>query len=181
MAKTALQKRMDKAENRANLKIYGRAFLLAVLIGRPFESLVFFFSFWTIRAAFPDTFHFRDVQICYKWTQRMLYASVFCLLPLPYTVTVFGGVLIAFICAAALYIIKIKTEQRPKAFDIDNCTEEQLRARITEKYPKLKGDKLEYKIFRGLQHFVYKKEHKEIDINPRQSEKERERMKNKIK
>lgn len=67
--------------------------------------------------------------------------------------------------------------EKKESFDINNCTEEQLRIRIAEKYPKLKGDKLEYKVFRGLQHFVYKKEHKEIDINPRQSEKERERMK----
>jgi len=59
-----------------------------------------------------------------------------------------------------------------KAFNLDTCTEEQLRARCKERFAR----DLEYKTERAIKHFILKLPHSEIDNNPRQSQTERMRM-----
>lgn len=66
---------------------------------------------------------------------------------------------------------------RFRAFDPDHCTEDELRERCIKCFPR----DTEYKTERAIKHFILKLPHSEIDTNPRQSEKERERMRKQLK
>lgn len=64
-----------------------------------------------------------------------------------------------------------------KIFNLNNCTEYELIKRCKEKFTR----DIEYKTERAIKHFILKLPHCEIDVNPSQSQKERQRMRNILK
>lgn len=62
--------------------------------------------------------------------------------------------------------------QHSPRFDPDHCTEEELIARCREVFTR----DVVYKTEKAIQHFILKLPHEQIDINPRTSQKQRERM-----
>lgn len=73
-------------------------------------------------------------------------------------------------------VLKVSIEM-DDPFNLENCTEEELRARCKERI-KVHTD---YLTDQAIKHFVLKLRHDEIDNNPRKSEKERERLRKMLK
>jgi|GEM_PF-3864964 len=155
-----------------------------------FSSLVFFFSFWTIRIAFGEnnTYHSKSWKTCKIITRLGLICGVLVLRLLPPTITVSWSVFIAFLCALALYGARvavdryeerIKEASKPieKKFHTDTATAEEILERVKQVYKK----DTEYFLKQANVHFINVKSHEEINkAYPESSRKERMRMKAKL-
>ena len=150
--------------------VYIPAIIYAILLRRFFAALVLFTAFLLLRPGTPTTFHFRNVNTCVKTSSKMFFISVSLLLLVPYNISLCFGILISLYICLELYHIQYALTD---SFNLETCTKDELIERCRLRF---KRD-VEYKTERAIKHFIEKLPHSEIDINPRASEKERERMK----
>jgi hypothetical protein len=81
-------------------------------------------------------------------------------------------VILCCLLAAFIVVCIAKVCVGSKTFDLDDCTEQELIERCRQRFSR----DIEYKTERAVKHFYLKLPHCDIDCNPRQSQKERERM-----
>lgn len=149
--------------------VYIPSIIFAILLGRLVSAIILIIAFLFIRPATPTTFHFDNVKTCVKTSLKMFLVAISLLFLIPYNISLCFGVIISLWICMDLYKIQYALTDD---FDLDTCTKEQLVERCRVRF---KRD-VEYKTERAVKHFIEKLPHNEIDINPRASEKERERM-----
>lgn len=154
--------------------VYIPSIIYSIILSRFYATIILMFSFLFIRPATPTTFHFDNVKTCIKTSFKMYLISITLLLLVPYNISLCFGVIISWWICLELYHIQYGLTDN---FNLDNCTKEELIERCRIKF---KRD-VEYKTERAIKHFIEKLPHNEIDINPRASEKERERMRKLLK
>lgn len=150
--------------------VYIPCIIYSIILNRFFSAIILIFAFLLIRPATPTTFHFDNVKTCVKTSLKMFIVAISLLILVPYNISLCFGILISLWICIDLYRIQYALTD---SFDINSCTREELIERCRLRF---KRD-VEYKTERAIKHFIEKLPHSEIDINPRASEKERERMK----
>lgn len=154
--------------------VYIPILIYAIVLRRFYVTIICVISFLLIRPATPTTFHFNNVPICVKTSSKLWFVGVSLLLVLPYNISLCLGILLALYICIELYNIQYSLLED---FNLETCTREELVERCRLRF---KRD-VEYKTERAIKHFIEKLPHDEIDINPRASEKERERMRKLLK
>lgn len=165
---------------------FGSLVLIAVLYGLLAGSMVgvifLFFAFVSLRYEYKDrlTYHADSTRKCILLSILIFALASIYLIIFNTRISFLASVPIAIGITWILYSLgerdKLRVEvsslRAPKVFDLDDCTEEELRVRCKERFTR----DVEYKTERAIKHFVLKLPHEEIDINPEQSKKERYRF-----
>lgn len=157
---------------------------IAFIFDKWVEAFSFCVAHYILRPKFDKQYHSYNTKICLLITSAVAFIGI--MLTLPVHISLLSSIPVAlFICWVGnlvqdridltlynkQYKLKIDELEKPKPFDLDNCTEIELRERC-----KLKGYKPK-KIERAVVHFIHKTEHKLIDpVRPESSENERYRM-----
>lgn len=149
--------------------VYIPLIIYSIIIRRFYATLILIISFLFIRPTTPTTFHFDNVKTCIKTSSKMYFVADSLLLLVPYNISLCLGILLSLWICIELYRIQYGLTDD---FNLDTCTKEELIERCRVRF---KRD-VEYKTERAIKHFIDKLPHCEIDINPRASEKERERF-----
>lgn len=122
--------------------IYGLSFLFAVLMETWLQTLICFMAFNIIRPAFPRTFHHDVFMRCVAWSTTMFTVSAFSARLFPIGVTIFGGVIIAYICCYVLYFVQTLYEAQHRQKPLNALSVEELKLRCIER--KIKPDRVPY-------------------------------------
>lgn len=153
--------------------------LTAYILNKWIEAICFCAAHLILRPKFDKQYHNYVTQICLLITTNILFFGINSTLPV--SVSLLSSIPVAlFICWVGYIaadrldlIIANKTLNKPKIFNLDTCTEIELKERCQIVF---KRD-VEYKTERAIKHFILKLPHEEIDINVRTSQTERQRMK----
>ena len=155
---------------------------LGLLYGNMVGMAILFVAFVCSRYRYNDsiTFHADDSKKCLALSILLFAISGIPLIVFDFDVSMLSAIPIGIGMTWILYQFGLKNKlaervaelELPKPFDLDSCTEEELRVRCKERF---KRD-VEYKTERAIKHFILKLPHEEIDVNPEQSKKERYRF-----
>lgn len=155
---------------------------LGLLYGNIVGIIVLFITFVSLRYKYDNsiTFHADSSKNCLALSILLFAISGIPLIVFAFDVSMLSAIPIGIGMTWILYQFGLKNRlaervselEFSKPFDLDNCTEEELRARCKERF---KRD-VEYKTERAIKHFILKLPHEEIDVNPEQSKKERYRF-----
>ena len=146
-------------------------------IGMPILSI----SFISLRYRYKDniTYHNMSTKKCIALSIALFAVSAFPLIVLNMKIGLLSSIPIAIGMTWFLYVLGLKDkaereleESKKDTFNLDTCTEEELRERCRQRF---KRD-VEYKTERAIKHFILKLPHEQIDVNVEQSKKERYRM-----
>lgn len=165
---------------------YASFFCALCIIGLLIKNFIgvacLFAVFVNLRYRFNQsiTYHSESTKICIALSILLFLISSIPLLVFDTSVSLIACVPIALGMTWLLHQFGLKKKLESilssipthKAFDLDNCTEEELIARCKERF---KRD-VEYKTERAIKHFILKLPHEEIDVNVEQSKKERYRF-----
>lgn len=155
--------------------LYG--FIAGSAIGMP----ILFVAFISLRYRYKDnvTYHNMSTKKCIALSIALFAVSAFPLIVLNMKISLLSSMPIAIGMTWFLYVLGLKDkaereleESKKDTFNLDNCTEEELRERCRQRF---KRD-VEYKTERAIKHFILKLPHEQIDVNVEQSKKERYRM-----
>ena len=168
-----------------SLAVIGVAYYL--IAGSPVGLSALFVCFVALRYQYKDsiTYHNKSTRICLLLSDALFAVSAFPLIILNMRISLLSCVPIAIGMTWLLYAIgkkdlyedRLLELTRPKKFDIDTCTEQELVARCKERITR----DLEYKTERAIKHFILKLPHEQIDVNVEQSKKERYRLRKLLK
>lgn len=155
---------------------------LGLLYGNIVGIIILFITFVSLRYKYDNsiTFHADSSKNCLALSILLFVISGIPLIVFAFDVSMLSAIPIGIGMTWILYQFGLKNKlaervselEFSKPFDLDNCTEEELRARCKERF---KRD-VEYKTERAIKHFILKLPHEEIDVNPEQSKKERYRF-----
>ena len=165
---------------------YALFFLSISIVGLLYKNLfgmmLLFIAFVLLRYKYNDsiTYHSNTSKKCLALSILIFSISSTPLIAFNSKVTLLLATPIGITVTWLLYQFGLKDSYKkqlldlslPKPFDLDNCTEEELRARCKERFTR----DVEYKTERAIKHFILKLPHEEIDVNPEQSKKERYRF-----
>ena len=152
--------------------------LYTLIAGRNIGIMSLFLAFIFLRYTYKYqiTYHNHSTKKCIALSIILFLISSFPLIVLHIGISLLSFVPIAIGMTWFLYILgqneQYKELIKPKPFDLDNCTVEELTARCKERF---KRD-VEYKTERAIKHFILKLPHEQIDVNPQQSKIERYRF-----
>lgn len=153
------------------------SFIAGSAIGMP----ILFVAFISLRYRYKDnvTYHNMSTKKCIALSIALFAVSAFPLIVLNMKISLLSSMPIAIGMTWFLYVLGLKDkaereleESKKDTFNLDNCTEEELRERCRQRF---KRD-VEYKTERAIKHFILKLPHEQIDVNVEQSKKERYRM-----
>ena len=153
------------------------SFIAGSAIGMP----ILFVAFISLRYRYEDnvTYHNMSTKKCIALSIALFAVSAFPLIVLNMKISLISSMPIAIGMTWFLYVLGLKDkaereleESKKDTFDLDNCTEEELRERCRQRF---KRD-VEYKTERAIKHFILRLPHEQIDVNVEQSKKERYRM-----
>lgn len=153
------------------------SFIAGSAIGMP----ILFVAFISLRYRYKDnvTYHNMSTKKCIALSIALFAVSAFPLIVLNMKMSLISSMPIAIGMTWFLYVLGLKDkaereleESKKGTFNLDNCTEEELRERCRQRF---KRD-VEYKTERAIKHFILKLPHEQIDVNVEQSKKERYRM-----
>ena len=153
------------------------SFIAGSAIGMP----ILFISFISLRYRYKDniTYHNMSTKKCIALSIALFAVSAFPLIVLNTKIGLLSSIPIAIGMTWFLYVLGLKDkaereleESKKGTFNLDTCTEEELRERCRQRF---KRD-VEYKTERAIKHFILKLPHEQIDVNVEQSKKERYRM-----
>lgn len=153
------------------------SFIAGSAIGMP----ILFVAFISLRYRYKDnvTYHNMSTKKCIALSIALFAVSAFPLIVLNMKISLISSMPIAIGMTWFLYVLGLKDkaereleESKKDTFNLDNCTEEELRERCRQRF---KRD-VEYKTERAIKHFILKLPHEQIDVNVEQSKKERYRM-----
>lgn len=157
--------------------------LYGFIAGAMTGVLFLFVAFVSLRYEYKDrvTYHNASTKKCIALSIALFAVSALPLIVFNMKIDLLSSVPIAIGMTWYLHEMGLKqsaekelAEVRAKkdSFDLDNCTEEELRERCRHRF---KRD-VEYKTERAIKHFILKLPHEQIDVNVEQSKKERYRM-----
>lgn len=153
------------------------SFIAGSAIGMP----ILFVAFISLRYRYKDnvTYHNMSTKKCIALSIALFAVSAFPLIVLNMKICLLSSMPIAIGMTWFLYVLGLKDkaereleESKKDTFNLDNCTEEELRERCRQRF---KRD-VEYKTERAIKHFILRLPHEQIDVNVEQSKKERYRM-----
>lgn len=153
------------------------SFIAGSAIGMP----ILFVAFISLRYRYKDnvTYHNMSTKKCIALSIALFAVSAFPLIVLNTKISLLSSMPIAIGMTWFLYVLGLKDkaereleESKKDTFNLDNCTEEELRERCRQRF---KRD-VEYKTERAIKHFILRLPHEQIDVNVEQSKKERYRM-----
>ena len=157
--------------------------LYGFIAGAMTGVLFLFVAFVSLRYEYKDrvTYHNASTKKCIALSIALFAVSALLLIVFNMKIGLLSSIPIAIGMTWYLHEMGLKQsaekeleEVRAKkdSFDLDNCTEEELRERCRQRF---KRD-VEYKTERAIKHFILKLPHEQIDVNVEQSKKERYRM-----
>lgn len=165
------------------ISIFMIGVLYSLIAGSSIGMPILFISFISLRYRYKDniTYHNMSTKKCIALSIALFAVSAFPLIVLNTKIGLLSSIPIAIGMTWYLHEMGLKqsaekelAEVRAKkdSFDLDNCTEKELRERCRQRF---KRD-VEYKTERAIKHFILKLPHEQIDVNVEQSKKERYRM-----
>ena len=155
--------------------------LYSLIAGSAIGMPILFISFISLRYRYKDniTYHNMSTKKCIALSIALFAVSAFPLIVLNTKIGLISSIPIAIGMTWFLYVLGLKDkaereleESKKDTFNLDTCTEEELRERCRQRF---KRD-VEYKTERAIKHFILKLPHEQIDVNVEQSKKERYRM-----
>lgn len=155
--------------------------LYSLIAGSAIGMPILFISFISLRYRYKDniTYHNMSTKKCIALSIALFAVSAFPLIVLNTKIGLLSSIPIAIGMTWFLYVLGLKDkaereleESKKDTFNLDTCTEEELRERCRKRF---KRD-VEYKTERAIKHFILKLPHEQIDVNVEQSKKERYRM-----
>ena len=163
------------------ISIFMIGVLYSLIAGSAIGMPILFISFISLRYRYKDniTYHNMSTKKCIALSIALFAVSAFPLIVLNTKIGLLSSIPIAIGMTWFLYVLGLKDkaereleESKKDTFNLDTCTEEELRERCRQRF---KRD-VEYKTERAIKHFILKLPHEQIDVNVEQSKKERYRM-----
>lgn len=121
-----------------NTVILIAVFSFALLFCKVLECVVILLSYFLLRYKFDKTFHSANMWVCVGLSILMCWVMI--AVTLPISVSILSSVMVALVDCYALYKIRDYFDMRnqvieltvPKPFNVDACTETELRKRCAE-------------------------------------------------
>mgnify|MGYP001624085061 CR=1 FL=1 len=163
------------------ISIFTISVLYSFIAGSAIGMPVLFVAFISLRYRYKDnaTYHNMSTKKCIALSIALFAVSAFPLIVLNMKISLLSSMPIAIGMTWFLYVLGLKDkaereleESKKDTFNLDTCTEEELRERCRQRF---KRD-VEYKTERAIKHFILRLPHEQIDVNVEQSKKERYRM-----
>lgn len=163
------------------ISIFTIGVLYSFIAGSAIGIPILFVAFISLRYRYKGnvTYHNMSTKKCIALSIALFAVSAFPLIVLNMKISLLSSMPIAIGMTWFLYVLGLKDkaereleESKKDTFNLDNCTEEELRERCRQRF---KRD-VEYKTERAIKHFILKLPHEQIDVNVEQSKKERYRM-----
>lgn len=163
------------------ISIFMIGVLYSLIAGSAIGMPILFVAFISLRYRYKDniTYHNMSTKKCIALSIALFAVSAFPLIVLNTKIGLLSSIPTAIGMTWFLYVLGLKDkaereleEYKKDTFNLDTCTEEELRERCRQRF---KRD-VEYKTERAIKHFILKLPHEQIDVNVEQSKKERYRM-----